>query len=76
MHGIDLAGLQARGGLFDAANLAAGTGVIAELFARSEVLYPDVRVVRLYAARAGDAPDNSGPAHATHQSQSHSGPWT
>ncbi len=76
VHGEDLAGLEAREGLFNGADLAAGTGVVAELFARLEVLHADVRMLRLYASSAGGAPDDFLPAHSAHQSQSHSGPWT
>ena len=63
VHGVDLAGPKARGGLFGAALLAVGTGVVGEFLARLEVLYADVWMLRLYAARAGGAPDDSGPAH-------------
>ncbi len=76
VRGEDLAGLKALDGLLDAALLTGGPGVIAELFARLQVLYADVGVLRLYASSARGAPDDSRPTHATHQSQSHSGPWT
>ncbi len=66
VHGVDLAGLKARGGLFGAALLAVGTGVIAELFARLQVFNADVCVLRLYAASTRGATDDFGPAHAAH----------
>jgi hypothetical protein len=50
---VDLAALQARGGLFGGPLLAAG--VIAELFACSEVLHADVRMVRPDAPGAAGA---------------------
>jgi len=62
VHGVDLAGLQARDGIFGAALLAAGTGVVGEFHARLEVLYADVWMLRPYAARAGGAPEDA--AHA------------
>jgi len=66
VRGEDLAGLKARDGLFDTALLAAGTGVVGEFHTRLEVLYADVRMVRLYASRAGGAPDDFLPAHTAH----------
>jgi hypothetical protein len=72
VRGEDLAGLKARDGLFDTALLAAGTGVVAELFARREVFNADVRMLRLYASSAGGAPDDFGPAHTARSAKTNS----